>query len=143
MFQFVNLTHPKDASSQKKKVRSHASRNPAARQQRVKDYQKTKDKLRKQEEAGNRTELKQIVLSTSLVPTSGTVSVAGDGGKASDFLFARNGHDLIQIMHKAYYELEKVVPILTVLSATRADPFDTLGRPLGHQESFLLDRCKF
>jgi hypothetical protein len=39
-FEFVHLSHPDDAASQKHRVRSHASRNPAARREGVSRHQK-------------------------------------------------------------------------------------------------------
>ncbi|KAK1671145.1 hypothetical protein BDP55DRAFT_677091 [Colletotrichum godetiae] len=40
-FLFVPITHPSESKAWKKKVRSHAARNPKARQQRVAAYQKS------------------------------------------------------------------------------------------------------
>ncbi|KPM35891.1 hypothetical protein AK830_g10671 [Neonectria ditissima] len=43
-FQFVQLSHPQDAASWKRQVRSHAAKNARARQRRVVEYQEGKVK---------------------------------------------------------------------------------------------------
>lgn len=105
-FQFVDFTPSDDSALNRHKVRSNASRNPRARQERVTKHQK------------------ELLRDVSVVQTRQET--------------LRNDNELATWLGK-----RAIGSILKILSAARADPFDTFSRTLTHFEAFLLDHCTF
>ncbi|TDZ16411.1 hypothetical protein Cob_v010693 [Colletotrichum orbiculare MAFF 240422] len=111
-FTFVQITHPSDVATWKKKVRSHAARNPSARRQRVADFQ---DSQRRGEADAN-------VASDAVVRSRRT-------GRRN-LPFTPNGSNIM------------LFGPLTLLSASDLDPFDSFIRPLSPFEMHLMYHFK-
>lgn len=88
-FQFVQLSHPQEAASWKRQVRSHAAKNARARQRRVVQYQE--DKLKENSElhsteAPGRSEHSQ----KPNPPAAGSITTALSAARTDPFdTFAR------------------------------------------------------
>ncbi|OHF01594.1 hypothetical protein CORC01_03084 [Colletotrichum orchidophilum] len=120
-FLFVPITHPSESKAWKKKVRSHAARNPKARQQRVAAYQQSTTPPH-----GGQLSLGQGLVEDS--PARPSIQSVRSWLVTTLKNGSRSGHT----------PLLANSPI-SMLGAARTDPFNTFVRRVTIQEQGLLD----
>ncbi|KAL0935646.1 uncharacterized protein CTRU02_210237 [Colletotrichum truncatum] len=121
MFMFVQISHPSESAAWKKKVRSHAARNPHARRERVSSYQSAQEDDGLPSPRSDSRPQQTVKSSPRSISSAGRLEVARRGKRGES----------------------KTRPSpLTVLSAAELDPFNSSVRPLSVFEQNLVHLFK-